>query len=247
VGSALRGAGRVELGRLPAGAWRYPYLIFSFLIWAPLRFRQVGAATAAFLVGALATLGAVHGTVPIGSSPTEGVQILQALVGVVAISLLIVGATLAEREATSEALRQAQELTHVGSWEWDVSTNRVTWSDELFRIYGLEPQSRRLDYATFLACVHPEDRPIVDREMQLAYEACRPFRFEHRIVLANGRERLLEAQGRVEVDESGAPARMVGTGQDITRQRQVDRLRDGTSQPSHTGCGLRSRPCSASR
>jgi signal transduction histidine kinase len=210
-----------------AGAWRYPYLIFPFLIWAPLRFRQLGAASASFAVGALATFGAVHGRVPIGSNPTEGVQILQALISVVAISLLIVGATLAEREATSEALRQAQALTHIGSWEWDVATDTVTWSDELFRIYGLAPQSQRIDYGTFLAFVHPDDRALVEGQVRRASLAQRPFSFEHRIVLADGSERLLHAQGRVEADEAGAVVRMVGTGQDVTRQRQVDRLRDG--------------------
>jgi PAS domain S-box-containing protein len=210
-----------------AGAWRYPYLIFPFLIWAPLRFRQLGAATASFAVGALATFGAVHGGVPIGSNATEGVQILQALISVVAVSLLIVGATLAEREATSEALRQAQALTHIGSWEWDVATDTVTWSDELFRIYGLAPQSQRIDYGTFLAFVHPDDRALVEGQVRRASQAQRPFSFEHRIVLADGSERLLHAQGRVEADEAGAVVRMVGTGQDVTRQRQVDRLRDG--------------------
>jgi PAS domain S-box-containing protein len=210
-----------------AGAWRYPYLLFPFLIWAPLRFRQVGAATASFLVGALATLGAAHGDVPVGANATEGVQILQALISVVAISMLIVGATLAEREAANEALRQAQELTHIGSWEWDVRTDRITWSDELFRIYGLEPRSRRLAYGDFLAVVHPEDRAAVEAQVQRAYETHRPFSFEHRVVLPDGGERLLRARGRVELDESGSPVRMVGTGQDITRQRQIERLRDG--------------------
>ena len=82
-----------------AGAWRYPYLIFPLLLWAVLRFRQIGAATSSFLVGVMATSGTMAGTVPIAhTSPTERVQIIQALVGLVSISLLVLGATLAERE-----------------------------------------------------------------------------------------------------------------------------------------------------
>lgn len=209
------------------GGWRYPYVLFPLLIWAPLRFRQVGAATASFVVGAFASLGAAHGDVPVGSSATQGVQILQALICVVAISMLLVGATLVEREAANEALRQAQELTHIGSWEWDITTGSLSWSDELFRIYGLEPQSRKLNYAFFLSVVHPDDRDRVEREVGAAYRTGRAFHFEHRVVLPDGGERLLEARGRVELDETGTPVRMLGTGQDITRERQVDQLRDG--------------------
>jgi PAS domain S-box-containing protein len=223
----LSGLGAVAAVVFFAGAWRYPYLLFPFLIWAPLRFRQPGAACASFIVGALATLGAAHGDVPVGSSATEGVQILQALICVVAISLLIVGATLAEREATNQALAHAQELTHIGSWEWDIPTNRVAWSDELFRIHGFEPRPTRIDYGFFLERVHPDDRDRIDAQIRAAYESRSPFGFEHRIVLPDGRERLIQAHGRVEVDESGAPVRMLGTGQDITHRHEVERLRDG--------------------
>ncbi|HKP17414.1 MAG TPA: MASE1 domain-containing protein [Gaiellaceae bacterium] len=223
----LSGLGALGAVVFFAGEWRYPYVLFPFLIWAPLRLRQPGAACASFLVGALATLGAAHGDVPIGASATEGVQILQALICVVAISMLIVGATLAEREATNQALAYAQELTHIGSWEWDIRTNRVCWSDELFRIYGFEPRSTKIDYGFFLERVHPDDRDRIDAQIRAAYESRAPFDFEHRIVLPDGRERLLQAHGRVEVDESDTPVRMLGTGQDITQQRDVDRLRDG--------------------
>jgi PAS domain S-box-containing protein len=223
----LAGLGATAAVVFFAGAWRYPYILFPFLIWAPLRFRQQGAACASFLVGAVATLGAAHGDVAVGSSATEGVQILQALICVVAISMLIVGATLAERETTNQALEHAQELTHIGSWEWDIPTNRISWSDELFRIYGLEPRSSKLDYGFFLDRIHPHDREQIDAGIRDAYEGRSPFSFEHRIVLPDGRVRLIQAHGRVEVDESGTPVRMLGTGQDITQQRQVDRLRDG--------------------
>jgi signal transduction histidine kinase len=225
-------AGMLALGGLAAvvffaGAWRYPYVLFPLLIWAPLRFRQVGAATASFVVGAMASLGAAYGEVSAGSNATQAVQILQALICVVAISMLLVAAILAEREAANEALRQAQELTHIGSWEWDLTTDRIVWSDELFRIYGLQPRSRRVDYDAFLAVVHPDDRERVEAEVRRAYESGLPFTFEHRVALPGGGERLLEQRGRVEADESGTPVRMFGTAQDITHQRQLDRLRDG--------------------
>jgi PAS domain S-box-containing protein len=217
-----------------AGGWRYPYVIFPFLFWIVLRFRQIGAAAASFLVGALATWGTIAGDVPIAStSPTERVQILQALAGVVAVSLLIVGATLAESEQSrrdlelaAARLKEAQELTHIGSWEWDVTADRVTWSDELYRIYGFEPQSVEVDYRFFLDRVHPADRALVDEAVRAAAATGAPFSMEHRILLPDGRERVVNGRGRVVLDDGGNLVRMVGTGQDLTERRQAEVLRD---------------------
>ena len=209
------------------GGWRYPYLFFPLLLWAPLRFRELGAAASSFVAGAIATAGVVTGNVPIGGTETRGVQIVQALIAAVAVTALVVGATLSERQAAAEALAQAQELTHIGSWEWSVASDTVRWSDELFRIYGLEPQSARIDYAAFLERVHQDDRECLDATVRRAFADRRPFELEHRIVLPDGRERLLRARGRVETDERGVTARMFGTGQDITEQRQIEQLREG--------------------
>jgi signal transduction histidine kinase len=217
-----------------AGAWRYPYVLFPLLLWAALRFRQPGAAGSSFVVGAMATWGTVEGTLPITSaSPTGQVQIVQALVGVVAISLLVLGATLAEREATSAELRQvaarlgeAQALTHIGSWEWDIPADRVTWSDELYRIYGVPPRTP-VTYASFLERVHPDDRSFVDGVVRGAVTDHQPFRFEHRLTLPDRGTRLIDARGQVVLGESGEPVRMLGTGQDITEQRKAEELREG--------------------
>ena len=62
-------------------------------------------------------------------------------------------------------LAVAQQITHIGSWEWDVRTNAVAWSDELYRIYGLEPQSREVTLEFFLSRVHPEDRSRIQAEV----------------------------------------------------------------------------------
>lgn len=217
-----------------AGAHNYPYLIFPVLLWATLRFHQLGAAAGSLLVGIFATWGAISGSLPLETTtPTSRVQLIQALVGVVAISLLALGATLAERRRAGQALEQAaarlseaQALAHIGSWEWDPTAGAVTWSEELYRIYGLEPGSVALTYDLFLSYVHPEDRPFVEAAVQQAASDNRPFAFEHRIVRPNGEERLLQARGRVLADESGSAVRMVGTGQDITEQRRVERLRE---------------------
>lgn len=216
-----------------AGAWRYPYLIFPFLLWAALRFRQAGAALAALLVGAIGTWGAIEGTIPIGADTATGrVQTAQALFALVAVSLLVVGATLAEREAARIALLQsasrlgeAQALAHVGSWEWDIRRDVVTWSDELYRIFGRSPASGPVTYGTYLDNLHPDDREFVDQAVRRAYRDREPFAFEHRIVRPDGAERIVASRGRIILDGAEAVS-MVGTAQDVTEQRQADRLRE---------------------
>jgi PAS domain S-box-containing protein len=213
------------------GAWRYPYLIFPLVLWAGLRFHQLGAAASSFLVGALATWGTVVGAVPLDvSGATTRVQLIQALVGVIAISLLVVGATLEERETaqrsaelTAARLSEAQALAHIGSWELDLATGGVTWSDELYRIFGI-PSTVAMSSRAFLERVHPEDRSRIEETIQRASLDRRPFSLEYRILCADRQTRILSSRGRVLVDGGGSP-RLVGTAQDVTEQRQAEILR----------------------
>ena len=133
-------------------------------------------------------------------------------------------------DRTRELLADAERIGHHGSWEWDVSRNRVTWSDEMHRIYGYEPGALDITYETFLSHVHPEDVGVVQTRISEAYATGSGFQFRHRIVRADGTTRLLDARGRIERDANGAIVRMVGTGQDITEvagakdlQRQLER------------------------
>ena len=215
------------------GAWRYPYLLFPLLLWGALRFKSLGAATASFVVGAVGTAGAIAGEIPIGAdTSTERVQIAQALFALVAVSVLVVGATLAEREAAASdlgriaaRLSEAQALAHIGSWEWDIRRDIVTWSDELYRMFGLDPRSGPVDYSTYIERLHPDDRAFVREIVDRARAERRPFAFEHRVVRPDGTVRTISGRGRVIV-EGGETVAMVGTSQDVTDQRQAERLRD---------------------
>ena len=202
------------------GQWRYPHLLFPVLIWATLRFQQLGAVTSSFVVAAFAVTGAVRGTALLGQgSTTEIVQILEGLTAGVAVSLLILGAVLAERSeaqrqlaAAHASLAEAQEVAQVGSWEWDIGANRVTWSDELYRLWGLEPQSVEMTYERYLDSVHPADREQARAVIERALESRAPFDLDHRVALPDGSMRWIHGAGRVIVDGSGAPSRMVGNG-----------------------------------
>jgi len=217
-----------------AGYWRYPHLIFPVLIWATLRFGQVGAVSASFVVTAIAIGGAVDGATPLGDrSDTEIVQILEGLLAGVAVSLLILGAVLEERgRAETRAagalsgFNEAQQVAHVGSWDWNMKDNRVSWSDELFRIYGLEPQSVDVTFDSYLERVHPADRELVRETVERASAEGRPFLFDHRVLLPDGNVRWTQSRGRVVTDGDGNPLRMVGTAQDVTERKQFDTQRD---------------------
>lgn len=133
---------------------------------------------------------------------------------------------LKEREAqlkqTSEALKDAQASVHLGNWDWDILRNRLIWSEELYRIFGIEPDKFGETYEAYLDLVDPADRDNVDSVISQARQVGSSFSLDHRIVRKDGTVRQLSVQGNVEMDESAQPVRVVGTAQDITERKLVE-------------------------
>ncbi|MBI4952539.1 MAG: PAS domain S-box protein [Myxococcales bacterium] len=128
---------------------------------------------------------------------------------------------------SEERLARAQAIAHVGDWEWDVTTNAVTWSDELYRIYGFEPRSVTPDYGLVLRQLHPESREPFERAIAAALERDEPFELDYRFCRHGGAEAVLHTIGRVVRGPDGAPARMIGIVADITEaQTAARRLRE---------------------
>lgn len=130
-------------------------------------------------------------------------------------------------------LDQTQAIAHVGSWTWEAATGRVTFSDELYRIYGLEPQSISPSYDDFLERVHPADRAAVDARNQKAFADHQPFEDVKRIVRGDGVEILMRTQGTVVCDASGTAQRMVGICEDVTHaetRRRAGEINDEVIQ-----------------
>jgi PAS domain S-box-containing protein len=123
---------------------------------------------------------------------------------------------------SEERLAAAQRIAHVGNWDWHIETGELHWSDEIFRIFGYEPGAFVPTYEKLLQLVHPADKHAVNRAINEALYEQKLYQIEHRIVLADGRERVVAQQGEVTFSETGKPARMVGTVQDITSRRQAD-------------------------
>lgn len=134
-----------------------------------------------------------------------------------------------ERVRSREALRRreaqladAQAVASVGSWEWDIPANTVTWSDEMYRVYGLTPDALGVTFETFLEMVHPEDRGFVAGIVQNSLETHDSFDFYHRAIRPDGSVRHLHSRGRVTLGPDGQPIRMFGTGQDVTERHQTE-------------------------
>ncbi|HMJ14341.1 MAG TPA: GAF domain-containing protein, partial [Polyangiaceae bacterium] len=121
-------------------------------------------------------------------------------------------------------LAAAQQITHIGSWEWALATNGVSWSDELYRIYGLEPQSCPITFDFFLSKLHPEDRAHIQAEVRQALEAGGRFSYLERIIRPDGSVRVLDTVGEVVKNASGAVSGLIGTCRDVTEERRRDRI-----------------------
>jgi PAS domain S-box-containing protein len=119
-------------------------------------------------------------------------------------------------------LSQSQQLARLGSWEWDLSSNRFTWSDELFRIFGVDQQGFDGSYDSFLALVHPEDRNLVHETLQNTPHSKTPIALYQRVLHPDGKERTLLGIGRPILSEAGELLKVIGTYQDVSDQKEVE-------------------------
>jgi PAS domain S-box-containing protein len=127
--------------------------------------------------------------------------------------------------AVSQSQRQlaeAQKLAHIGSWEWDMATNGVTWSDELFRIFGLEPGDVEPTYDGLIERVHPEHRIRMSDLIQASVASLEPFHDEFPVIRHNGEQRVIETRGELLLGEDGEAVKLVGAAQDVTEKRRVE-------------------------
>ncbi len=121
----------------------------------------------------------------------------------------------------TESMDKAQAIANLGNWDWNIKTNSLWWSDEIYRIFGLEPQEFEATYDAFLSHVHPNDQEKVNKAVNDALEHKSNYHIIHRIVQKDGTERHVVEEGSLRLDEKGEPSRMIGVVHDITEQKNA--------------------------
>ena len=121
-----------------------------------------------------------------------------------------------ELRASRKQLQEAERIADIGSWEWDVASDRTSWSPGLFRIYGLSPEEFDPTLGGGQRRVYPPDRAMVAETLERALEERSGFSIEYRALRADGRVRLLRNRAEVVVDDEGQPVRVVGVARDVT-------------------------------
>lgn len=122
---------------------------------------------------------------------------------------------------SKQRLADAQRIAKLGHWDWNILTNELQWSDEIYRIFGLTVGEFEATYPAFLDRVHPEDRPLVEAAVAGAIAGKGRYGIDHRIVMPNGEVRYVHESAEVTI-EGGRQARMLGTVQDITERKLAE-------------------------
>jgi len=129
------------------------------------------------------------------------------------------------RGESERRLQEAQRISHVGYWERDLVTNRYTWSDENYRIFGLRPQERTLTFDDVQELLHPADREMRAAAVAEALRGGRRYDVEYRVVRPDGEVRFVRSEGDGVRDEAGRLLRVFGTVQDITERKRGEHRR----------------------
>ncbi|WP_168206569.1 hybrid sensor histidine kinase/response regulator [Lacipirellula limnantheis] len=139
----------------------------------------------------------------------------------------------AERKRSEELLRVEEERLRLaliagrmGTWSWEIATNRVTWSAEIESIHGIAAGSFAGTFAAFIAMVHPDDRARMEQIVQRNLEQLSNHHSEYRIITADGRTRWVEARGTLFTDEQGRPQLMSGVSMDVTARKEAEEERE---------------------
>lgn len=119
-------------------------------------------------------------------------------------------------------LSEAQDIAGLGTWEWDIRFDLVHWSDQLYRIFGLDPEGFEATYAAYVERIHRDDRKLAADCVRRCLETHQAFDADYRIVLPDGAIRWLHSRGRVELDSAGTPVTMAGVCQDITARKELE-------------------------
>ncbi len=235
---------------LQRGGYSSPlgFLVILPLIWAALRRGPRETATVGLIVTGFAIWSTIVHAGPFAHiGLNESFLLLLTFMISVSVPTLALSADVAVRQRTEENLRrtheeldrrvkertaaladanihllEAQRLANLGSWSWDVVSSRITWSDQLYEIYGIAPERFGGTLDEVVGFIHPDDRAQVEASIGAALKAGTTFRHEERIVRPDGGIRHLHSVGEVIRDQDGNATRMLGVCLDVTAQKQAE-------------------------
>jgi PAS domain S-box-containing protein len=122
---------------------------------------------------------------------------------------------------SEKGLAEAQKMAHIGNWEWDIATDKAYWSEEMYRIFGRDPQEPAPSYNEYLGCIHPDDRAYYRDALKKAAKEDL-FVIDYRIVLANGKERIVHLKSEFVYNDENIPTKIKGIVQDITESKKAE-------------------------
>lgn len=139
---------------------------------------------------------------------------------------------ISERKRAETALQQsknsmdeAQRIARVGNWELNIASDALTWTDEIYRIFEIDPQKFGASYEAFLGAIHPDDRERVDKVYADSVKNRTPYSIEHRLLMHDGRVKFVQERCETFYSDDGRPLRSIGTLQDITERKQAEAAR----------------------
>ena len=140
----------------------------------------------------------------------------------------LVKTTTQELNNTYNILNHAQKISSIGSWDWDIKNNTLWWSDEIYNIFGLNPDDFEATYEAFLNHVHPEDRDILNHTVEKSLkDKNTPYKIKHRVISKDGSIKTVMEQADILRDSNNNPIKMVGVVQDISADEEIkQKLKD---------------------
>ncbi|MEJ2740678.1 MAG: PAS domain S-box protein, partial [Dehalococcoidia bacterium] len=127
-------------------------------------------------------------------------------------------------------LAEAQHIAHIGSWELDIGSNTMAWSDEVYRIFNMRPRKLKITHEAFVSNIHRDDREMVRKSYDESVKTKTPYNIVYRLLLKGGSLKYVNEKCETYYNEKGKPVRSIGTVQDITERRQVEDARKASEE-----------------
>ena len=228
-----------DLPLIPVRLHVFAFCVLPFVMWAAIRFEVIGTSLSILLIATIATVETALGSGPFSSNTQfMNAVLLDVFFGVLAITGLTLASAVAERSEAERArevlireqalhqreeeLLEAQRVAHVGSWLWNPETDTVSWSEELYRLFGRDPALPAPTYQEHPPLYTPESWEELQKVVEKGLRTGAPYELDLEIVRADGSTGWIRARGEALRDTTGRITQLRGTAQDITERRRAE-------------------------